>query len=57
MKSMYLNIHPTRLFGPTRLIGTWEYLIKQEIQNFIKLRYYEKATKFYKIFTLLSGAN
>ena len=22
---MYLNIHPTRLFGPTRLIGTWEY--------------------------------
>jgi hypothetical protein len=19
------NIHPTRLFGPTRLIGTWEY--------------------------------
>ena len=25
MKFMYLNIHPTRLFGPTRLIGTWEY--------------------------------
>ena len=21
------NIHPTRLFGPTRLIGTWEYLL------------------------------
>ena len=20
------NIHPTRLFGPTRLIGTWEYI-------------------------------
>ena len=19
------NTHPTRLFGPTRLIGTWEY--------------------------------
>ena len=27
MKFMYLNIHPTRLFGPTRLIGTWEYVI------------------------------
>jgi hypothetical protein len=22
------NNHPTRLFGPTRLIGTWEYLLK-----------------------------
>ena len=20
------NTHPTRLFGPTRLIGTWEYM-------------------------------
>jgi hypothetical protein len=25
---MYLNIHPTRLFGPTRLIGTWEYVLQ-----------------------------
>ena len=25
MKFMYLKIHPTCLFGPTRLIGTWEY--------------------------------
>ena len=21
------NTHPTRLFGPTRLIGTWEYQV------------------------------
>ena len=23
-----LNNHPTRSFGPTRLIGTWEYICK-----------------------------
>ena len=42
------NIHPTRLFGPTRLIGTWEYLdtilkalhsrLKQSLEKFEKLR-------------------
>ena len=26
------NNHPTRLFGPTRLIGTWEY--SQKISEF-----------------------
>ena len=25
------NIHPTRLFGPTRLIGPWEYLLKLKL--------------------------
>jgi hypothetical protein len=35
------NIHPTRLFGPTRLIGTWEYVnTKAELSmQLFKLNY------------------
>ena len=36
------NIHPTRLFGPTRLIGTWEYTEKS---NYYILRSFWDRSK------------
>ena len=66
-----MKIHPTRLFGPTRLIGTWEYLDKSLGGHFARLcrgfEFYEvKKKNFVIIFQmfikinsleLLSGAN
>ena len=45
MNFMYLNIHPTRLFGPTRLIGTWEYAVLAWPDHKIVLKI--KAKQFY----------
>ena len=51
------NIHPTRLFGPTRLIGTWEYDFAHKKNTsfsfYLSSMHYVRAEQKVKLFLVI----